>query len=58
MRGTNSLGTANASGGAGGGGGGRPTGKRTTTSEGDTDATISNENKKIDREIGSICRGC
>jgi hypothetical protein len=57
VRGTNSLGTANASGGAGGGGG-RPSGKRTTNNDNSTDAAISNENKKVDREIGSICRGC
>ena len=58
-RGTNSSGTANASGGMStGGGGGRPTGKPTTTNEGATDATVNAENKKVDRAVRSICKGC
>jgi len=57
QRGTNTLGAAN-SGGGGSAGGGRPTGKRTTTDEGGSDATINNENKKLDRTVKSICKGC
>ncbi len=52
--GTNSLGTANAS----GGGGGRSIGKHTRTNEQATDATVDSENKQVDRAVKSICRGC
>jgi hypothetical protein len=65
VRGTNSLGTANASGGAGGGGSVRSNGTRmpgpnaaTTTRNEDSDAVIDAENRELDRKVKSICRGC
>jgi hypothetical protein len=63
-RGTNSVGTANSSG-VGGGGVVRSNGTRmpgrnapTTTKEGPSDSQIDVENKKVDRMVKSICRGC
>jgi hypothetical protein len=63
-RGTNNLGTAQASG-QGGGGSLRSNGKRmpgantpTTTSEQSTDDVINAENRRLDHALNSICRGC
>jgi len=54
-RGTNSAGTAAAS----GGGSMRANGARKpTTQDRDADATINAENQKLDRTVKSICRGC
>lgn len=64
QQGTNSLGTANASG-PGGGGSVRSNGTRmsgatgpTTTKEGTSDAQIDAENRKLDHALKSICKGC
>jgi hypothetical protein len=63
-RGTNSIGTAQGTG-IGGGGSLRSNGTRmpggsgaTTTKEQSSDAMIDAENKKLDRALNTICRGC
>jgi len=38
--------------------GGRATGKPTTTTDAHSDAAIDAENRKLDRKIKSICKGC
>jgi hypothetical protein len=63
-RGTNSAGPAQATG-IGGGGTVRSNGTRmpgatgpTTTQEQDSDAQINAENRRLDRTVKSICKGC
>lgn len=53
-RGTNSAGTAQASGQGGGGRRSAPT----RTSEQGTDAVINAENRRLNHALNSICRGC